>query len=148
MRREWLAGFVTRKSAPKAAESLICEAVVVGHYSLTKAMEHRHPMLFDLLGTERSAGYFGAGAQECRDLAKKPTTPKAATMTTLAAVMAAWEASIGKHSWRNPTAWDARVLGALIEWGYQPSDVESLLLGDQDEPAKETDDTGGADSAA
>jgi hypothetical protein len=25
-------------------------------------------------------------------------------MTTLAAVIAAWEATTGKHSWRNPTA--------------------------------------------
>ena len=49
-------------------------------------------------------------------------------MTTLAAVIAAWEDSTGKHTWRNPSAWDARVLGALIGWGYEPSEIESLLL--------------------
>lgn len=53
VRREWLAGFVARKTAPKGAEALICEAVVTGHHSLSKAMDHRHPMLFTLLGDRR-----------------------------------------------------------------------------------------------
>ncbi|WP_460841569.1 ParB/RepB/Spo0J family partition protein [Nocardioides marmoraquaticus] len=130
VRREWLTEFVKRKTAPKGAEALICEAVVTGHYSLTKAMEHRHPQLFDLLGIERSSGYYGAGIRECHELAAKPATPKAATMLTLATIVAAWEHGTGKQTWRNPSAWDARVLGALIEWGYQPSEVERLLLGE------------------
>jgi ParB family chromosome partitioning protein len=49
-------------------------------------------------------------------------------MTTLAAIVTAWEASTGKHTWRNPNAWDARVLEALTRWGYQPSEVENLLF--------------------
>jgi len=142
VRREWLAGFVARKTAPTGAEALICEAVVTGHHTLSKAMDHRHPGLFRLLGIDTPSGYYGAGADECRKIAAKATTPKTATMTTLAAVAAAWEDSIGKHTWRTPTQWDARMLGALIEWGYQPSDVERLLLGE--EPAASED----ADSAA
>ena len=100
-------------------------------------MDHRHPMLFTLLGVERPTGYYGAGHDECRKIATKASTPKAATMTTLAAVVAAWEATTGKHSWRNPTAWDARVLGALVEWGYQPSEVERILLGEEQPPTTE-----------
>ena len=46
----------------------------------------------------------------------------------VAAVVTAWESSTGKHTWRNPSRWDARVLGALSTWGYQPSEVEGLLL--------------------
>ena len=153
VRREWLATFVARKTAPKGAEALICEAVVTGHHSLSKAMDHRHPMLFTLLGVDRPTGYFGAGHDECHKIATKASTPKAATMTTLAAVIAAWEATTGKHSWRNPTAWDARVLGALVEWGYQPSEVERILLGEEqstgsDEPEAEASDDGASDSAA
>lgn len=131
VRRDWLAGFLTRKSAPKGAESLICEAVLTGNYTLSKAMDHRHPMLFKLLGIDVPSGYYGAGYEECQKIATKATTPKGATMTVLAAVLAAWEDSTGKQTWRNPTGWDARVLGALAEWGYEPSDVERLLLGDQ-----------------
>ena len=142
VRREWLAGFVTRKTAPKGAEFLICEAVVTGHHTVSQAMEHRHPMLFTLLGLDAPTGYYGAGYEECRKIATKASTPKAATMTTLAAVLTAWEDSTGRHTWRNASAWDARVLGALMEWGYQPSDVERLLLGEQPvtEPADEGDD--------
>ena len=36
------------------------------------------------------------------------------------------------------------MLGALAEWGYEPSDVERLLLGDQSDP----DTAEGADSDA
>lgn len=151
VRRDWLRQFLTRKSVPQGAEALICEAVVGGQFTLTKAMDAAHPMLRDLLGLD-TASVYGGGRQAAERLAAKQATPKAATMTTLAAVVAAWEASTGKHSWRNPNAWDARVLGALIAWGYQPSEVESLLLGSDpadhepteapaDEPTEEpTDD--------
>ena len=148
VRREWLATFVARKTAPKGAEALICEAVVTGHHSLSKAMDHRHPMLFTLLGIDVPTGYYGAGHDECHKIATKASTPKAATMTTLAAIVAAWEATTGKHSWRNPTAWDARVLGALVEWGYQPSEVERILLGEEPQPSTETDGDDNAGEAS
>ncbi|GAA1149722.1 ParB/RepB/Spo0J family partition protein [Nocardioides aquiterrae] len=150
VRREWLATLVARKTAPKGAEALICEAVVTGHHSLSKAMDHRHPTLFTLLGIDVPSGYYGAGHDECHKIATKASTPKAATMTTLAAVVAAWEATTGKHSWRNPTAWDARVLGALVEWGYQPSEVERILLGEEPQSSTEddSDDAEASDSAA
>lgn len=155
VRREWLTGFVSRKSAPKGAEALICEAVVTGHHTLSKAMDHRHPMLFRLLGIDVATGYYGAGHSELHKIATRASTPKGATMTALAAVLSAWEDSTGKHTWRNPTEWDARVLGALMEWGYQPSDVERLLLSEDqadDEGTEDGDDESAegdaADSAA
>lgn len=146
VRREWLAGFVARKTAPKGAEALICEAVVTGHHSLSKAMDHRHPMLFTLLGIDVPTGYYGAGHDECHKTATKASTPKAAIMTTLAAVVAAWEATTSKHSWRNPTAWDSRVLGALVEWGYQPSEVERIVLGEEPKPSDQDDSADDADT--
>ena len=60
MRREWLAGFVTRKTAPKGAEFLIREAIVTGHHTVSKALEHRNPMLFTLLGIDTPTGYVRA----------------------------------------------------------------------------------------
>lgn len=71
VRREWLATFVARKTAPKGAEALICEAVVTGHHSLSKAMDHRHPMLFTLLGIDVPTGYYGAGYEECHKIATR-----------------------------------------------------------------------------
>ncbi len=140
MRREWLGTFVARKTAPKGAEALICEAVVTGHHTLSKAMDHRHPRLFGLLGIDVPSGYYGAGYEECHKIASRATSPKGAIMTTLAAVVAAWEDSIGKHTWRNPSQWDARMLAALMEWGYQPSDVERLLIGEEPSDDSATDD--------
>ena len=144
VRREWLTGFITRKAVPSGAEALICEAVLTGAHSLDKAFSERHPLLRTLLGQPDEAGYAG-GADTCARLAAAATTPKAATIRTLAAVIAAWEASTDVHTWRNPTAWDARILTALTGWGYQPSEVEQLLTPTQ----PDTDSAaGGATDAA
>jgi ParB family chromosome partitioning protein len=102
-------------------------------------MEANHPMLRTLLGTGADKSRWDS-AGEVASIATKASTPKAATMTTLAAVVSAWEATIGKHSWRNPSRWDARVLGALMEWGYQPSEVERILLGEEQQPSTDADD--------
>ncbi|KRA37906.1 MULTISPECIES: ParB/RepB/Spo0J family partition protein [unclassified Nocardioides] len=137
VRRDWMRQFLTRKTVPQGAEALICEAVVGGQFTLAKAMDSAHPMLRDLLGLD-TATVYGGGRQAAEHLADQQATPKAATMTTLAAVVTAWEASTSKHTWRNPSAWDHRVLSALSQWGYQPSEVENLLLtGTDTEP---TDD--------
>ena len=127
VRREWVAKFLARKSPPKGAETLIAEAVLTGHHSLSKAMEHAHPMLFTLLGVKTTPGYYGP-RQDVENLLAKQHTPKAATLLTLNAVLAAWENTTGTHTWRNPTAWDGRILSALIGWGYEPSEVEKLLI--------------------
>jgi ParB family chromosome partitioning protein len=119
VRRAWLGRFITRASVPAGAEALICEAVLTGQYTLSKAMGESHPLLRTLLGSDEQA--------PATTRLAAPTTAKAATVRTLAAVLASWEASTGVHTWRHPTAWDARVMGAITDWGYQPSDVEQLL---------------------
>lgn len=139
VRRDWLRQFLTRKTPPQGAEALICGAVVGGQFTLTKAMDAAHPTLRGLLGLD-TASVYGGGRQAAERLADQQVTPKAATMTTLAAVVTAWEASTGKHTWRNPNSWDARVLGALAKWGYQPSEVESLLLAAPTTDNQPTDD--------
>jgi ParB family chromosome partitioning protein len=139
VRRDWLRQFLTRKTPPQGAEALICEAVVGGQFTLTKAMDAAHPTLRELLGLD-TASVYGGGRQAAERLADQQVTPKAATMTTLAAIVTAWEGSTGKHTWRNPDSWDARVLGALAKWGYQPSEVESLLLAAPTTDNQPTDD--------
>lgn len=135
VRREWLTTFLARKTPPKGAEALICEAVVTGSHFLYKAMENNHPMLRTLVGVGADKTRWDSGG-ELATIVAKASTPKAAIMTTLGAIVTAWEATLGKHTWRNPTKWDARILTALTEWGYQPSEVEALLL-PQPEPTEE-----------
>lgn len=136
VRRKWLAGFVTRRGAPAGAEQLICEVVLTGPYWMTRAMNDRHPLLRTLLGGVEESDPF-AGTAECSRLANTATT-KAATLRSLAAVLAAWDASTGVHTWRTPGAWDARILTAMTGWGYRPSDVEQLLLPDSSAPSADT----------
>lgn len=154
VRREWLRTFVARKTPPKGAEALICDAVILGRHDLCRALEIGHPMLRDLLGSGSSGP--SRGSADITKIAARATSPKAATMTTLAAVVTAWEASTSKQTWRTPSPWDGRVLAALIEWGYKASDVEQLLLpqpdADNADNAADTDtddaDAGDAAEAA
>lgn len=126
VRREWLREtFLKRKSAPTGAEALIAEGVLVHPHGLTKALESRHRTLLELLG-EKVEPYYG-NVEACSAYGTGASTPKAATMRTLAAIVAAWEARTSVHTWRGPGAWDARVMGALIEWGYDASDIERAL---------------------
>ena len=94
-------------------------------------MEHGHEVLMNLLGVvpveREAASYYGNRAM-CAQVLDQATTPKAALMRTLAAVVAAWEQRADTHTWRNPTEWDDTIMTALIGWGYPASDVERLLL--------------------
>lgn len=135
VRRQWLRQFFTRKTAPDGAEAVICEAVVTARFDLSQAFTHHHRLLLDLFGEDATG--FGASAKACTRLATDPKTPRAQTMRTLAAVVAAWEDCTDVHTWRNPSAWDARMLTALIGWGYEASPVERILLGE--EPVDEAD---------
>ena len=91
-------------------------------------MGDSHRMLRTLLGEPENEGFL-AGSQACTRLAGDASSPKAATVRTVAAVLAAWEAGTSVQTWRTPSAWDARIMTALTGWGYQASDVELLLTG-------------------
>lgn len=131
VRRQWLTGLLARRTVPAGTEVLIARAVVGREYTLSHAMEHGHEVLMNLLGVvpveREAASYYGNRAM-CAQVLDQATTPKAALMRTLAAVVAAWEQRADTHTWRNPTEWDDTIMTALIGWGYPASDVERLLL--------------------
>ena len=131
VRRQWLTGLLARRTVPAGTEALIARAVVGREYTLSHAMEHGHEVLMTLLGVvpveREAASYYGNRAM-CAQVLDQATTPKAALMRTLAAVVAAWEQRADTHTWRNPTEWDDTIMTALIGWGYPASDVERLLL--------------------
>ena len=139
VRRQWLASLLARRQVPKGAEILIARAVLERQYSLTHALSNGHDLLGDLLGLHPADGGYQSGAQFAARVLAQATTPAAATLRTLAAVLAAWEARSGVHTWRNPGAYDAAIMAAFISWGYPASDVEQLLTApaendDADEP--------------
>ncbi|WP_248580887.1 ParB/RepB/Spo0J family partition protein [Nocardioides sp. InS609-2] len=87
VRREWLAGFVSRKTAPKGAEALICEAVITGQHFLYKGMEANHPLLRTLLGTGADKSRWDS-AGEVASIATKASTPKPRSTDELEVVSA------------------------------------------------------------
>lgn len=105
VRREWLGAFLTRKSAPTGAESLICQAVITCQLTLRRAMDGDHELLRTVLLPDQDGGGDDAAVVECAQLAAAPTTAKAATMRTLGAVLIAWESASGVHTWRDPNPW-------------------------------------------
>lgn len=127
VRREWLAGFCARRTAPKGAEALICEAVLGCDHHLGRGLQHGHRGLLALTG-DVDAGLYGT-AEAREKLIKTATTPKAQAMRVLAAIVAAWDHDTDVHTWRNPNTWDERIMGALVEWGYSAAPVERILLG-------------------
>lgn len=135
VRREWLTGLLARRAVPSGAEALIARAVIGCEASLSHVLQHGHGLLPDLLvikAPETDSQGYGGHRERSTRIIETATTPKAATMRTLAAVLAAWEERSGTHTWRNPTAWDAAVMAALTGWGYPASDVEQLLTPAED----------------
>ncbi|MBU4337269.1 MAG: ParB N-terminal domain-containing protein [Actinobacteria bacterium] len=142
VRRQWLANLLRRRQVPKGAEALIARALLERQYSLTQALRNGHELLPDLLGLRPVDGDDQWGTQIAIRRLAQTATPAAATMRTLAVVLAAWEARSGVHTWRNPGPYDAAIMAALVAWGYPASEVEQILTAapDEDHPADEPDE--------
>lgn len=51
-----------------------------------------------------------------------------AQVVALALVLGAYEDHTGVQTWRHPGPAARRYLAALVEWGYEPSEVEEIVL--------------------
>ena len=127
VRREWLRGFVTRRTAPKDAAVFIAQALSAADHPLRRALERGHPLGRDLLGTN--------SAEDGID----STQPGRAQMIALGLILTAHEDATGVHTWRNPGSAARRYLRYLAANGYTPSDVERLVIDAGDEPADDED---------
>lgn len=134
VRREWLRLFAARRTAPKGAEALIVQAMLEGPHFVQQAQIQRQPLLREWLGIVETADGWNAGSAALQVLsdATAADTAKRQVMVALLAVLAGWEKSTDVHTWRHCGAWDTRIMTALIEWGYQPSEVEMLLVVEAD----------------
>lgn len=145
VRRQWLTGLLSRRQVPKGAEVLIARAVLERHYSLSYALSNGHDLLGDLLGMRTADHRAQSASQVAARALTQASTPAAATMRTLAVVLAAWESRSGVHTWRNPAPYDAAIMAALVSWGYTASEVEQLLIASNvDEPDDEDEESAAA----
>lgn len=118
VRRAFLTKIAQRKTPPTGAEALISAAVAqVGtHYNTKTAQDASGVLSLD-------------SGKVAKEVKAKNTTAKRHTVITLAVVLGQWEAGADRHTWRNPSDWDKRVMNTLITWGYTPSDVEKIVSG-------------------
>lgn len=123
VRKEWIAGLLKRKAAPKnylqfVAKSLTLQRSYLGHMGLS-------PEAAELAGVEDEA-----------KLAKKLNSPVRSEFTILAMVLGTYEQRWVKDCWRyrhfdqwlGRASWEAQYLTQLAAWGYPVSDVEQIIL--------------------
>ena len=145
VRRQWLTGLLSRRQVPKGAEVLIARAVLERQCSLSYALSNGHDLLGDLIGLRTADHRVQSASQVAARALTQATRPAAATMRTLAVVLAAWESRSGVHTWRNPAPYDATIMAALVAWGYTASEVEQLLIASNaDEPDDEDEESAAA----
>lgn len=127
VRREWLAEFAKRKTAPKGAAAYVARAVAADTLVLRRAGEKGHALAIEWLGVEPETGYYPTG-RPLADLIAK-ATPGRAQQIALVLALAAREAGTGTHTWRQ-TGSERDYLTALETWGYTLSEVEQIARGE------------------
>ena len=151
VRRDWLRGFVARRTPPKDAQRWIATTLATAGGDVRRGMESGHSLAADLLGlvpAEQSrGGYLGAGRRAITEAAARATAGRAA-MLTLGMLLAGREEAVVRAGWRNPSPEVRAYFTALRGWGYPLSDVEHLVLGDTGTPSERGGDPGETSSSA
>ena len=140
VRRAWLAeSFLTRTSPPKGAETFIALAVAHGEHPDDAYRLHAD---LSAKGAETTGEDWERRYNAKSNLTARAdaAAPRQVLMLALALLVCEWESTTSRNTWRRPSDRDRRYLSALIGWGYQPSDVERLILA-QPEPTEPTEPT-------
>jgi ParB family chromosome partitioning protein len=127
-RREWLAGFVLRKTAPKGAQLFLAKQKVHGGYELRRAFERNHALARELLGMP-----VGSMLADLTDKIAAAPTPGKATVYDMFLTLCAMEDTFSRNAWRYPQQSEQEYMAALISCGYGASDVERMVLAPQSE---------------
>jgi ParB family transcriptional regulator, chromosome partitioning protein len=118
VRRDWLRGFLKRKTPPKGAVSFLTAELAAGGHELRKAMERRHSFGCEVLAI--ASGDLNNVIERASEARRQ--------VIAFGLALAALEADTGVHTWRNPSAGARRLLLALSEWGYGLSDIERTVI--------------------
>jgi len=129
VRREWLRGLATRKTAPKGTATFIA-AALARDADLLADVGGNH-LAADLLGV--ATGTYGRSV-ELATLVDKATDARA-LLLTLVMVLAAYEARTDRNDWRTLRASTGRYLGYLGSLGYVRADVERRACGEDPLPS-------------
>jgi ParB family chromosome partitioning protein len=123
VRREWLATFLSRKTLPKDAATVIAQGLTVHRREVGSAVTNGNTLAHTLLGIERGGFY---EADKLAALIEH--SPAKVQHVTLAIVLGGIEDSTSKNTWRYPEAAKARYFEQLAKWGYGLSEVEQIVI--------------------
>lgn len=127
VRRNWLAGFAQRKTAPAGAEAYLARVMVGGWHFQTP--DHETLALAGFTGRD-AADVWNVAAEQRQAAADAvaTATPKRALQIALAVTLSLWEHSTHPNTWRNHTSHDLDTLAHLKQWGYPTSEIEDRML--------------------
>ncbi|GAA3229226.1 hypothetical protein GCM10017691_21120 [Pseudonocardia petroleophila] len=147
VRRDWMRGFLSRRTAPRDALSYIASTLAHAGHDLRRAMESGHPTACELLGLAPTGTVYAARPNPIEDLAAT-ATPVRATLLSLAVLLGAAEDATSRQTWRDPSAENRSYFAALRGWGYPLSPVEQLVLSDTDATLVQRTDSASGDGRA
>lgn len=118
VRREWVTTFLTRKTLPKDAMTVIATLLASGGYDLGQSIGHGNGQAQAFLGIER-----GYGDKLADYLTAHPTR---AAHVAVAIVLGGIEQETSRTTWRYPRPEKAVYFQTLQAWGYPLSPVEKI----------------------
>ncbi|MEV6644330.1 hypothetical protein [Amycolatopsis sp. NPDC051371] len=127
-RREWLANFARRKTAPQGAQLFLAVQKAHGGYELRRAFERNHPLAQKVLGMQ-----VGATLADLTDKITTAPTAGKATLYDVFLTLCAMEDALTRHAWRGAWGSPKEYMAAITSWGYPASDVELMVLNPQSE---------------
>jgi ParB family chromosome partitioning protein len=128
VRREWLATFAGRKSAPTDAAAYIAQFMVSDTDLLRRAGERNHRLATTWI-TGVSPDDLPTSKPPALADSIAAATPGRAVHIALMLALAASEQNTSVDTWRRPQPSVRRYLTALEGWGYTLSDVEKIARG-------------------
>lgn len=121
VRRAWLTEFLSRKTLPKDAGTLIAQGLTMHRREVGGAATNGNTLAHTLLGIE-SGGYWDAD----KLTALLDHSPTKSQHVALAVVLGGIEDSTSKETWRYPSVIKALYFEQLAAWGYGLSEVEQI----------------------
>ena len=127
VRIEFIKTLLKGKSAPKNALRFVAQSMGAHGYTVADGLSKHSGFAAELLGTKD--GYGALATITSKTTAKHETN-------VLAVVLAGFEKSLSRASWRNPSSTAQHYLNQLATWGYTLSDVETLITDHGTAPAE------------
>ena len=121
VRRQWLTALLARKNPPKGALRYVLAELAASHWRLISKIG----------GHELGCELLGFDGKDALAAAMNHADGNRAQVIALGVILGAFEDFMTTDTWRNPTPQDRDYLTRLTEWGYEPSDIERTVLGEE-----------------